>query len=243
MFRLRKSKYLALLLSVFSLFSFRVNAENAIEAGDSLLEIFNTYVENAGALEAGDLRLLSFNYSRSLLATARERHSAQIAAVYAWEPVLESLPRSALRREFLLDLLAYEWTVPPLYASPSQSAWLVLAKEDIDAGGKGEWMDGRDSSGEDRCSHGYLFALGLYAELGNTKARDVLIAHLRFDFEDHESYICAEKAARGLLVPAYKLEDADALRALEQYRRDYLAYMKQTMEKNKIEKSGNEENG
>ena len=66
--------------------------------------------------------------------------------------------------------------------------------------------------------------MGLYAEAGSLKARDILIDRVSRDINNQEAYHCAKIAARGLLVIAYENDDTLAMEALAVYRENYEAF-------------------
>lgn len=175
-------------------------------------------------IDAGELSLFESKYSEQLYKKALESWGTRFAYLHAWVPVLEQLHENQETMRFLEKLTKYEWVSPGLAPSLGKSAWIVLSSRACKSCNISEFLKKYSQTEVSDCSHGYIYALGLLAEVGNQDARDILIS--RLNFEGESDIDCAILAARGLLVIAHQGEDEIALNALSQFQDHYNQYQR-----------------
>ena len=215
------------------------------EATADLVRVMDYYTENRGKIDATQLHLFSEKYSFELYDLAKDEVIPSLAHIHAWVPILKALPDIPMRKSFLQDLVKQDWYFEhKMMPSPVLSAWVLLAEDAVKQGGNfEEFFKYKPDPPAGSCNKGYLYALGLLTEAGSERARDILIERVAFASEltgamdaDMENQLCAEMAARGLLVRAYRDEDELALEALRRYRTDHTAYQQALMRANRQKK-------
>ena len=238
-------KLLFLIYTIFVLSSV-LSANKSVEVSTlKLIDQFNSYAKANGVIDESQLHLFSEKYSFELYELAKDEVIPSLAHIHAWVPILKALPDIPMRKSFLQDLVKQDWYFEhKMMPSPVLSAWVLLAEDAVKQGGNfEEFFKFEPDPPAGSCNKGYLYALGLLTEAGSERARDILIERVAFASEltgamdaDMENQLCAEMAARGLMVRAYRDEDELALEALRRYRADHTAYQQALMRANRQKK-------
>jgi len=213
-----------ILIAGLSISSFKLHADN--EFGGSL-DVWTEKItkvsanwKQTGTVDTALIRSIDRDFLMERMRIDMESVRRRGAVSDLWLRLLEEIPQSLLPDGFLAEIASVGSGVVSRRPSISHSAWVLLAQRIVATeASPSEFFN--IAVNEDGCPVGYLTALGLLAENGYKEAIARLIE--RSEFADIDSMVCAELAVKGLLVAAYRDENSDALRAVEEFNEAYIS--------------------
>lgn len=183
----------------------------------SLETLYFTWQEKK-TIQAEDIAFIDQSLLTQMLDLYRSDYNSYDLVPYLWYEPLKSLSMKIEAKEFLTALAT---TGGQTYMpSISHAAWIVLVEKYMDEELVNESFHELSPAPDSDCPVGYLYALSILAEVNDPIAIERLAHYTIYDAIEEQ--FCAEIAARGLVVAAFRDNSEAALQAIENFNLKYI---------------------